>query len=209
MSFSEICDLFVDITETTAHNQIAFLRDTIQSLRNLERDKLLLDRVTVDTPVYFDVAELRRLVDDENERMVPGQAKPIKGPLFGTFDRFLIRLDSKLNDVRYDFLLEPKIRRDSQSLETLLRDFIGLGTPKAYVTILDLSAVPFDVRPIVTAQIGRLAFEFNYWNPDFRDFPIALIAEEAHTYIPRGDAAQYSGSRKSMERIPRRVESMA
>jgi hypothetical protein len=87
MSFSEICDLFVDITETAAHNQIAFLRDTIQSLRNLERDTLLLDRVTVDTPVYFDVAELRRLVDNENERMVPGQAKPIKGPLFGTFDR--------------------------------------------------------------------------------------------------------------------------
>ena len=125
----------------------------------------------------------------------------MRGPLFGTFDRFLIRLDSKLNDVRYDFLLKPRTRKNSQSLEMLLRDFVGLGFLKVAVTILDLSPVPFDVRPIVTAQVGRLAFEFNYWNPNFREFPIALIAEEAHSYIPRGDAAQYSGSRRSMERI--------
>jgi DNA helicase HerA-like ATPase len=201
MSFAEICDLFVDVTETTAHNQVAFLRDTIQELRNLEKAPLLLERVTVDTPVYFDVGVLRKMVEDENERMVPGQSKPIRGPLFGAFDRFLIRLDSKLNDVRYDFLLKPKTRTNSVSLESLLRDFVGLGLPQAHVTILDLSAVPFDVRPIVTAQIGRLAFEFNYWNPNFRNFPIALIAEEAHAYIPRSDAAQYAGARKSMERI--------
>ena len=67
--------------------------------------------------------------------------------------------------------------------------------------MIDLSSVPFDVRPTVSAQIGRLAFEFNYWNPRFREFPILLICEEAHAYIPRDTASQFAGSRKSMERI--------
>jgi len=57
------------------------------------------------------------------------------------------------------------------------------------------------VRPTVAAQIGRLAFEFNYWNPKYREFPILLICEEAHAYIPRASESQFAGSRKSMERI--------
>lgn len=61
--------------------------------------------------------------------------------------------------------------------------------------------MPFDVRPTVAAQIGRLAFEFNYWNPQYREFPILLMCEEAHAYIPRTAESQLAGSRKSMERI--------
>ena len=68
-------------------------------------------------------------------------------------------------------------------------------------TVIDLSSVPFDVRPTVAAQIGRLAFEFNYWNPEYRDFPILLMCEEAHAYIPRETVSQFAGARKSMERI--------
>ncbi|GAH65524.1 unnamed protein product, partial [marine sediment metagenome] len=92
-------------------------------------------------------------------------------------------------------------RTSSNTLSGLLRDFVGLGEPKRPVTVIDLSSVPFDVRPTVAAQIGRLAFEFNYWNPQYRDFPILLICEEAHAYIPRESQSQFAGSRKSMERI--------
>jgi len=112
-----------------------------------------------------------------------------------------MRIESKLNDTRYDFLLKPQQRNTSASLSGLLRDFVGLGNPKRSVTVIDLSSVPFDVRPTVAAQIGRLAFEFNYWNPQYRDFPICLFCEEAHVYIPRESSSQFEGSRKSMERI--------
>jgi DNA helicase HerA-like ATPase len=121
--------------------------------------------------------------------------------MFGNFDRFLMRIESKLNDRRYDFLLKPTSRNTSASLTAMLRDFVGLGTQKAAVTIIDLSSVPFDVRPTVAAQIGRVAFEFNYWNPQYREFPILLMCEEAHAYIPRATESQFAGSRKSMERI--------
>jgi uncharacterized protein len=201
MTYSELCDLLIDRTEQTAHNQIAFFRETLRQLREKEKVPLGLVRVTVDTPVYFSLEELVTIVEAKNSEMVPGKTGPKQGPMFGDFDRFLARLASRLNDVRYDFLLKPKVRIASASLAALLRDFVGLGNPKRAVTVIDLSSVPFDVRPTVAAQIGRLAFEFNYWNPQYREFPILLVCEEAHTYVPRDTESQFAGARRSMERI--------
>lgn len=204
MTYAELCDLLIDHTDFSAHNQVAAFRDVLGRLRAAEGASpgLGLPRTTLDTPVFFDLAALRAEIESMNGQ-VPGKTpgKLIDGTLTGKFDNFLMRLDSKLNDVRYDFLLKPKIRKDSASLSSLLRDFVGLGTPKSAVTVIDLSSVPFDVRPTVAAQIGRLAFEFNYWNPQYREFPILLMCEEAHAYIPRASESQFAGSRKSMERI--------
>ena len=204
MTYAELCDLLIDHTDFSAHNQVAAFRDVLGRLRAAEGASpgLKLPRTTLDTPVFFDLAALRAEIEVMNGQ-VPGKTagKFIDGTLTGKFDNFLMRLDSKLNDVRYDFLLKPKVRKDSASLSSLLRDFVGLGTPKAAVTVIDLSSVPFDVRPTVAAQIGRLAFEFNYWNPQYREFPILLMCEEAHAYIPRASESQFAGARKSMERI--------
>jgi DNA helicase HerA-like ATPase len=202
MSFAELCDLLIEHGEREAANQTAFFRDTLLELRQREKTALGLDRVTVDTPVFFPLDELVGRIEEKNREMVPGKSgNPIKGPMHGEFDRFLIRLNSKLNDVRYDFLLRPRKRRSSASLADLLRDFVGLGEPKRPVTVVDISTVPFDVRPVVAAQVGRLAFEFNFWNPLYREFPLLLICEEAHAYITREYSQQWAGARKSMERI--------
>jgi len=201
MTFSELCDLLIDRSEFTAHNQIAFFRDTLNNLKQEEGRRLALQRVTVDTPIHFSLTALKDAIASENSRMVQGRNGMIKGPLHEDFDHLLIRLDSRLNDVRYDFLLKPQVRSNSASLEGLLRDFVGLGDPRRCITVIDLSPVPFDVRPTVTAQIGRLVFEFNYWNPSYRQFPLLLVCEEAHAYIKRESDAVFEGARKSMERI--------
>jgi DNA helicase HerA-like ATPase len=201
MTYGELCDLLIDRTEFAAHNQIAFFREMLNTLRQAEGSRLGLPRTTVDTPIFFSLDDLRRKIQEENERMVPGATKLVKGPMHGEFDRFLMRLDSRLNDNRYDFLLKPRLRSASGSLQDLLRDFVGLGVPRAPITVIDMSPVPFDVRPTVTAQIGRLAFEFNYWNPRYAEFPILLVCEEAHAYIRRESDVQFEGARRSMERI--------
>ncbi len=199
MTYTELCELLIDRGEREATNQTAFFRDCLLEGRSFENAaaEIGLPRVTVDTPVYFSLDDILTRVRAKNTERVGNR----QGPMFGDFDRFLMRLESKLNDVRYDFLLKPKIRNTSASLSTLLRDFVGLGSTKPAVTVIDLSSVPFDVRPTVAAQIGRLAFEFNYWNPRYREFPILLVCEEAHAYIPRASESQFAGSRKSMERI--------
>jgi len=203
MTYSELCDLLIEHSEREATNQTAFFRDCLLGGRQQENTTatpaLGLARVTVDTPIYFSLDDLLAKVRAKNvERVGPKQTQ---GPMFGDFNQFLMRIESKLNDVRYNFLLKPTIRNTSASLSDLLRDFVGLGTKKAAVTVIDLSSVPFDVRPTVAAQIGRLAFEFNCWNPQYREFPILLMCEEAHAYIPRAAESQFAGSRKSMERI--------
>lgn len=201
MTFTELCDLLIEHGEREATNQTAFFRDCLLEGRQAENSSagLGLERVTVDTPIYFPLGELLDRVRAKNSERVGPSLK--QGPMFGDFDRFLMRIESKLNDSRYDFLLKPRLRASSGSLSSLLRDFVGLGEKRAAITVINLSSVPFDVRPTVAAQIGRLAFEFNYWNPQYREFPLLLVCEEAHAYIPSTAEKQFAGARKSMERI--------
>ena len=199
MTYEELVDLFIDRSEEGASIQMAFMREVLQTLKRKTAKEIGLVSATIDTPIYFSLVELYRQFKNANEeRKDFGKTQ---GALFGQFDEFLIRMQSRFNDIRYDFLLKPKKRKDSASLEGLLRDFIGLGEKKANITVIDLSSVPSDVRPAISAQIGRLAYEFNYWNPKRREFPITLICEEAHSYIPNEKGGQYEGTKKMMERI--------
>jgi hypothetical protein len=175
------------------------MREVLHTLRKKGNQDLGIDRLSVDSPVYFSLKELYLHFKQANEQQF--DFGKTKGPLFGAFDEFLVRFQAMFNDSRYDFLFRPQRRTKSRDLEALLRDFIGLGEPKRQITVIDLSPVPHDVRPTVASQIGRLAFEFNYWNVRHHEFPILLVCEEAHQYIPRDADAQHEGSRREMERI--------
>ncbi|MGR9072933.1 MAG: ATP-binding protein [Gammaproteobacteria bacterium] len=199
MTYAELVDLFIDRSDEGATTQMAFMRDVLQSLKRKTAKEIGLQGVSIDTPIYFSLVEMYRQFKNANEeRKDFGKTT---GPLFGQFDEFLVRMQSRFNDVRYDFLLKPKKRTDSSTLSELLRDFVGLNETKANVTVIDLSSVPTDVRPAVCAQVGRLAYEFNYWNPQRREFPITLICEEAHAYIPNEKGSQFEGTKRMMERI--------
>mgnify|MGYP001813984890 CR=1 FL=1 len=199
LTYGELVDLLIDRTDPNASLQISFMREVLYTLRRKGNQDLGIDRLSVDSPVYFSLKELYLHFKQANEQQF--DFGKTKGPLFGAFDEFLVRFQAMYNDSRYEFLFRPKRRTKSSDLEGLLRDFIGLGEPKRQITVIDLSPVPHDVRPTVSAQIGRLAFEFNYWNPQRREFPILLVCEEAHQYIPREADKQHQGSRREMERI--------
>ncbi|MEN8213562.1 MAG: DUF87 domain-containing protein [Pseudomonadota bacterium] len=199
MSYAELIDLFIDRSDPGATTQIAFMRQVLQTLKSKESKAIGLQAVSVDTPIYFSLVEFYQLFKAANEERK--EFGKVKGALFGEFDELLVRMESRFNDVRYDFLLKPKKRTTSASLVDLLRDFVGLGSNRANVTIIDLSSVPTDIRPAISAEVGRLAYEFNYWNPRRHDYPITLICEEAHAYIPREKGGQFEGTKKMMERI--------
>lgn len=199
LSFAELTELFIDDDDPHAAVQQALLRSSIIDLKretNADKD---LGIITVDAPVYFGMDDLFHRIKEANKRS--SDFGKTKSATFGKFDQLLVRMESLVNDNRYDFLLQPKLRTSTESLVDLMEDFIGLGDSQAAVTVIDLSAVPIDVAPMVCAQIARLAFEFNFWNPQCREFPIALVCEEAHEYIPRGDHPRYKQARRMMERI--------
>ena len=199
LTFAELTELLMDPEDENYSVQMAFLREAVVNLKREANAGMGRTHISVDSPVYFSMDELVEKIAHANKKTTDfGKGK---APLFGKFDQFLVRLESLLNDTRYEFLLRPKKRTSSNSLEELLRDFVGLGYPGANITVLDLSAVPFDVLPIVTAQVGRLAYEFSNWNPRRSEFPLFLVCEEAHEYIPRDDNPKFRTARRAMERI--------
>ncbi|MGV6827093.1 MAG: ATP-binding protein [bacterium] len=199
LTYAELIDFMIDKTDPNATLQTAFLRDVLYSLRKKGNADLNLEQLSVDSPVYFSLKEMYLHFKKANEQQL--DFGKTKGSMFGAFDEFLVRFQSMYNDKRYDFLLRPKKRTHSETLEDLLRDFVGLGEEKKQITVIDLSPVPSDVRPMVSSQIARLAYEFNYWNPRRREFPILLICEEAHQYLPRSGDPSLAATRKAMERI--------
>lgn len=199
LAFSELCELVVNTGDEHASIQISFLRSCLIRLRQEANEHLNIGHITVDSPLYYSMDDLIVAVKAANRETSDFGKK--KSPLYGKFDQVLVRLNSLLNDNRYDFLMSPKNRTSTESLPGLMQDLVGIGDPPASITVLDLSAVPFDVVPLVAAQIGRLSYEFNFWNPRCREFPIFLICEEAHEYIPREDIPRFREARRSMERI--------
>ena len=199
LTYSDLADLIINPEDVNASLQLAFLRTALGELRIEANKSESLGHITVDSPVYFSLQELRdkfELANQETEDF--GR---VKGATYGKFNQLLVRLDSMMNDTRYDFMLKPVMRTSTGTLVDLMRDFVGLGEPKANVTVLNLSAVPYDVAPMVTALIGRLAFEFNFWNPKCLEFPIWLVCEEAQQYIPRNDDSRYKEARRTFEHI--------
>ncbi len=199
LSFSELCDLLINPDDEHASVQISAMRTALIKLRKEVNEHLNLGHITVDSPLYYSLEDLNRALKEANRATTDFGKEKLA--TFGKFDQVLVRLSSLLNDNRYDFLMRPQRRNSSESLTGLMKDLVGLGNPRASVNVIDLSAVPYDVVPLVAAQIGRLTYEFNFWNPRCRDFPLFLICEEAHEYIPREDIPRFREARRTMERI--------
>jgi len=201
LTYADLADMLISEDDDNSTVQHAFLRNALSELRIEANKGSGLGHITVDSPVYFSLEELKEKFEDANEETLDFGRQ--KGPLYGKLEQLLVRMGSMMNDARYDFMLKPKLRTSTESLVDLMKDFVGLGDPKANVTVLNLSAVPFDVAPTVTALIGRLAFEFNFWNPKCLEFPIWLVCEEANQYIPRDPHSRFKESKRTMEHIAR------
>ncbi|WP_028672167.1 ATP-binding protein [Saccharospirillum impatiens] len=133
------------------------------------------------------------------------------GGFNGEFDRFISRLETKLNDKRLAFLLDP-VKNDGTPFETndfseVIKQFLGY-IDKSNVTVVDLSGIPFEVLSITVSLISRLIFDFAFHyskirhaTDDTNDIPFLIVCEEAHNYIPKTGGAEYKASKKSIERI--------
>ena len=69
------------------------------------------------------------------------------------------------------------------------------------MTIVDLSAVATDVLENVTGLLGRLLLDFVQKIEDRGSFPILLVLEEAHRYVPSGPGPEQPRSAVAFDRI--------
>lgn len=126
----------------------------------------------------------------------------------GRFINFLNRLENKIHDKRYEFLLGQKSKEIS--FKETLQSLLGYSRNKSNVVIFDLSGVPFEVLSITVSLISRIIFEYGYYykriidstvNNKRFDVPLLLVYEEAHKYVPKSELTKYRASRNSIERI--------
>lgn len=201
MNFEEIQEMFIDERDENASSQITVLKDLIVAGKKGKNPELA-DFITVDTPAYFDIAEVRarmQFLDTEKVTGMGSAGATKEGPFYGKFTRFLVRLDSKLNDARYEFMFKPRQFVATSSLSDFLQKIFGPGG-SAKVTLMDMSGVPFDIVNTVVSLLARVVFDFNFWNPHRRDFPVLLVFEEAHNYLPvTGESTK--AARRTVERI--------
>lgn len=140
-----------------------------------------------------------------------GATKASIGPYNGEFERFITRLETKLSDKRLKFITSPekedKTPYTTQDFAKILKQFLGY-IDKYNVTIIDLSAIPFEVLSIVISLLSRVIFDFAFHYSKIRhyeglvnDIPFMLVCEEAHNYIPKNGGAEYAASKHSIERI--------
>jgi hypothetical protein len=200
MNFEEMQEMFIDEKDEHASSQITVLKDLIIASKK-GKNPQLADVLTIDTPVYFDISEVRAKMQYLDTEKITGSTTggPKEGPFYGKFTRFLVRLDSKLNDPRYAFMFKPKQYLTSESMKDLMERIFGKGG-SAKVTLMDMSGVPFDIVNTIVAMLARMSFDFNFWNMHRRDFPILLVFEEAHNYLPSGGSTT-KAARRVVERI--------
>lgn len=248
MNSEELESLFIESNESNSHNQISQFRKAV--LLNKKKYNKGLEKITYDTPVYFNLQEvfnyiwnlnnevinkiageeqLPKIIEDQDTRLIKDEeeyflqrytfvpnstataTKASNGAFSGEFDRFIVRLDNKINDKRFSFLIasekEDGSKYMTEDFNEILKQFLGYLN-KANVSIIDLSGVPFEVLSITVSLISRLVFDFAFHYSKLQhnigklnDVPFLIVCEEAHNYIPKNGGADYSASKKSLERI--------
>jgi len=190
--------------DAVANNTIREELDKVRAQLITDRDALRTNSdvpVGVDSPVHFNFDEFVKSVFSE----VLARESEKNASLRNYAGTLQLRLEQARQDPRYAFLFQ--VPPFAQALASFLRLLFGLQPDKHFaadpppwkasydaqykpglashqITILDLSQLASEVLENVTALLGRLVLEFMQRNPDRGSFPVVLILEEAHHYIP-------------------------
>ena len=189
--------------------------------------------ITADSPIpfslnelwyYFDRAErityedMKRsqealIEEGDADKLIPakfkapgaGSSAPFKPIGNLSMASYVHKIISRLNDKRFNFLLEPNdfdgIKKD---LDDLLIDWLD---HEHTITVFDLAGVPFEVIDLIVGVVTRILFEAMFWGQEMpgigKKRPLLMVYEEAHAYLPRGGTGPFvSGySSKAVRRV--------
>lgn len=208
LSHEELMSLMLDRSDQNAPNQAAlFTRFVLEG----KRDYLMrcdhedeAQKITVDSPVPFDIATLIEKLENKDAEMIQGSAgREKQGPYHGKLTRFVQRLRTRVGDKRLNFMFSgnPALA-DYGYAATMVNGLMRPRDVEAGVKIIDFSEVPSDILPLISSVLARLVFTVQQWTDLKQRQPIALFCDEAHLYIP-SDVSEVMGvsARSSFQRI--------
>ncbi len=172
--------------------QTMYIKNIIEELKREGVDDNLKSKVSVDSPIFFDIESLINKIEErKNKETADGKKEP--------FNKMLVKIQSVNNDIRFSFLKEGM--NSETSFVEYFKLLLGLEQQEKFITVLDLSGLPAEVRTICVGVLTRLCFDYKYWNLDPEHLPMALILEEAHAYIPETGDAKFSLCLERVEKV--------
>lgn len=205
--------------DATLRGQVADMKRA--SCGGLKAGPISPDDITVDSPVPFSIRDLwysfdraervtyrdmprtvealtaegnaQGLVSAVFEAPGAGSSPPFKPQQASIMGSYVSKITGRLKDKRFDFLLNPGtydgVTNDISDLVASWMDHDNA------LTVLDLAGVPFEVIDLVVGVVTRIIFESMFWGRELdgvgRQRPVLMVFEEAHTYLPRGEASQF------------------
>lgn len=186
------------------------------NLTTYEKESKIYFAIT-SSKIEYDEKELWNKMNFEqstanSKHSIIGEKVSKDGGFNGEFNRFISRLETKLNDERLNFLLhtkkEDKTEYKTGDFKNLVEQLLGyIEKDTKNITIIDLSSLPFEVISIVVSIISRIVFDFAYFSTKIagadktNETPFMLVYEEAHKYIPKNGEVRYKNTRLAVERI--------
>ena len=189
LNAEELQAMFVDRSESGAHNQVAVFQSAVISEKRRRLEELnkteVLDAFTLDSPIPFSIENVINELEQKNQEMVQGTRSERQGPFFGQFSRLLVRLESKVSDKRYGFLFRaPQEAHKYEAMATMVQRLMDYSEPQSKIKVIDFSEVPTDILPVIVGLVARVIFQVQFWTDRKMRNPIALVCDEAHTYLP-------------------------
>ena len=177
---------------------IPFLFDGLQNyLHNLNSATYSsdTDKLALEAGEKEDWFGARMRFQAKKPRVVTG------GPLHGELDRLTLRVDARVNDPRYSFMFQYKLKGENE-LPEMVKDMTGFrGVNAQPITVFDLSYLPSETVGTVVATLSRVLFQVHFLAKRGLCTPTLAVYEEAHNYISRSGRGAYGEARDSVERI--------
>ena len=208
LTYEEMIAMLLDRGDNNAPNQaMLFSRTVLKTKKDFLSDNNhddLVDCITIDSPVPYDINDVLSEFNKLNSEMVAGaNGKPKKGDYNGVLSRFIQRLENKVDDKRLNFMFcEDDELLKYEYIDILFKKLMLSASNEGGIKIIDFSEVPSDILPLIVSLIARLVFTVQQWVEKEDIQPIALFCDEAHLYIPQDvkDGVE-SLSLNSFERI--------
>ena len=191
LTYEEMLAMILDRGDQNAPNQAMLFSRTVlnekKSFLSENEHKDLVDTITIDSPVPYNMGGVLTEFIRLNNEMVPGaNDKRKKGDYNGVLSRFIQRLENKVNDKRLNFMFS---KDDSllkyEYLDSLFKKLMLSASNNGGIKIIDFSEVPSDILPLIVSLIARLVFTVQQWVDKENIQPIAIFCDEAHLYIPQ------------------------
>ncbi|MBU2623589.1 MAG: ATP-binding protein [Proteobacteria bacterium] len=194
LNLQETIALVIGKTEFVATSQANIVKTALLNARNSVEESIGIDitKISVDSPTPYSLDTFKQEV---NSQRPSGKDKKEQEP----FNSVINKLETLQRDTRMKFMLKPW-DNINDPFPKVLSQFVGEGEP---VCIIDLSGVPNEVAGIASAVIARTLFYLKVWQStsEREKYPVLLVCEEAHRYVPNRGEAQYEAAQEAIRRI--------